>query len=559
MKCKVGGDGPGLDVALISMPFVSYKQPSLGLSLLKAELARKGISARVFYFTIRMAEEIGDWLYDKIATWHIVDLLGDWVFAEAAFGTDSGPETYVRDVLNGLSPAHNLQHFGKEPLPEVVVEEILKVRAAAPEFLDRCAEEVLAFSPRVVGFTSVFHQQVASLALAQRLKQSAPGTFVVMGGPNCRGIMGAEAVRQFPFLDAVVTGEGEVIFPEMVVRLCRGESVSGMPGVCTRPDSSVRDEGAPQAAPGYDGAAPTFDNLDLLPFPDHSDFLEQWRGSTVGKKAGRVLFETSRGCWWGQRNRCTFCGQASESLVYRKKSISRAVDELTLMSKSLPDFSVCVTDEVVDRKMLKGLAQGLLSAGVQPDIVYVQVRPDLSKDELRLLHRAGVRRVEAGVESFSTRVLTLMRKGTTGLQNIAFLKWCREVGVEPVWNLLWGFPGEPPEAYQAMAALVPLLVHLHPPNYVGPFRLDRFSPYFEQAADFGLEEVRPYPAYRYVYPFPPAVLDNLACYFTFRYRRPQDVGSYTGDLAEAVAIWKEVHSRVRLYAVDRGDRLLVVD
>ena len=57
-----------------------------------------------------------------------------------------------------------------------------------------------------------------------------------------------------------------------------------------------------------------------------------------------------------------------------------------------------------------------------------------------------------------------MRKGVSGLQNIQLLKWCKELGVKPKWNLLFGFPGEPADEYARMAELAPLLSHLPPPD-----------------------------------------------------------------------------------------------
>lgn len=53
---------------------------------------------------------------------------------------------------------------------------------------------------RILFSTSVF--QIASLALASRVKLALPETFVVIGVANVEGVMGLEAVRQFSFLDA---------------------------------------------------------------------------------------------------------------------------------------------------------------------------------------------------------------------------------------------------------------------------------------------------------------------------------------------------------------------
>src|SRR5579863_2403682 len=68
-----------------------------------------------------------------------------------------------------------------------------------------------------------------------------------------------------------------------------------------------------------------------------------------------------------------------------------------------------------------------------------------------------------------------------------------------------------------MAALIPLLTHLSPPMGGGPCRLDRFSPYYTHAAEYGLKNVRPAPGYYYVFPFGKRELERLAYFFQFDY------------------------------------------
>lgn len=540
-----------LDVALVCMPFASHRQPSLALSLLKSCVVETGRSAQVYYFNLSLAELAGEWLYNKIATWHIVDLLGDWIFAEAMFGSDmSDGDSYIEDILEGRVPCHSVAYFGKEPIPHELAQELISLRRQMGAFLEKCCGIILQRQPRVVGFTSLFHQHVASLALAQRIKAALPSASIIFGGPSCRSEMGLTLVRQFAFVDAVVSGEGELVLPEIVERTYQGRSISGLPGVFARDDLD------------HDGSTftPAMHDMDSLPYPDFSDFVSAWTTSSVAKEKARILFETSRGCWWGQKHRCTFCGQASESLAYRKKSLPRIHDELKAVTQGLPsDFDICVTDEAVDRRTIQGLASCQSSDPLRPDIIYIQVRPDLGKKELKSLKSTGVQRIEAGVETLSTRILDLIGKGTTGLKNIAFIRWCHEVGIEPVWNLLWAFPGEPEDAYDSMARLVPLIVHLNPPNYAGPFRLERFSPYFEQADRYGLRNIAPYPSYSYVYPFAEQILSDMAYYFTFDYQQPQGVERYTRNLAEAIDTWKRAHKQSHLEAVDCGDVLIISD
>ena len=78
---------------------------------------------------------------------------------------------------------------------------------------------------------------------------------------------------------------------------------------------------------------------------------------------------------------------------------------------------------------------------------------------------------------------------------------------------------------------------------MGAFRLDRFSPLFEDPERHGLTDVRPYPSYGYVYDLPPEALAGLAYFFHATHRTPQPVERYTAPLAARIAEWKAVHPR----------------
>ena len=152
-----------------------------------------------------------------------------------------------------------------------------------------------------------------------------------------------------------------------------------------------------------------------------------------------------------------------------------------------------------------------------------------------------------------------MRKGVTGLQNIQLLKWCAELGVEPSWNFIWGFPGEPPEEYERLARLVPLLTHLPAPVAHAKIRLDRFSPNFFDAERLGFTDVKPMPAYAHVYPLADSAVANLASYFTYAYAEPRDVEAYTRRLTRELEKWKRAAKTSALLSVEAGEHLVIVD
>jgi ribosomal peptide maturation radical SAM protein 1 len=540
----------GKDVGLVSMPFGPLFAPSIGLSLLKSALTREGLASHIHYFTVRFAELTGSRFYLGVANGFrpaLRNLAGEWIFSAALFGPGD-EEEYVESILKLRS--RNARR-GNSP---ALINAVLRARRLAADFVDSCAREVLATEPAIVGLTSVFQQQTASLALAKRIKALRPETFVLMGGANCEGVMGAELVRQFEFIDAALSGEGDLIIAELVRRILGGRSIEGMPGVRTRAGVA-----AELAADKFSNA-PTVLEMDDLPLPDYADYFEQFGRTRFAKNwIPRVFFETSRGCWWGEKMHCTFCGLNGATMQFRSKSANRALSELIELTARHPRCDVEMTDNILDLAYFKDLIPALARRNSDLGIFY-ETKANLRKEQIRMMRDAGIRSIQPGIESLADPVLKLMRKGVSALQNIQLLKWCKELGVEPLWNILWGFPGEPPEAYERMTKITPLLTHLRPPDFFSAIRLDRFSPNFFESDKLGFADVQPLDGYRFAFPgVSRAALHNLAYHFRFAYQQPQDVDSYTHPLLLALRDWQAAFGSSDLFSIDTGDHLIIWD
>jgi hypothetical protein len=154
-----------------------------------------------------------------------------------------------------------------------------------------------------------------------------------------------------------------------------------------------------------------------------------------------------------------------------------------------------------------------------------------------MLSEAGVSMIQPGIESLHRKMLTLMRKGVTPLQNVQLMKWCKQFGVTPSWNLLYGFPGESPREYEEMLPLIESLFHLPPPDGFGPIRLDRFSPYFMNPASFGLVNARPMKVYRYIYPFPESDLAEIAYFYDYQHGDGLNPETYINPTLDKLEEW----------------------
>src|SRR5690348_3180796 len=162
-------------VLLIVPPFHQLFIPAIGVSLLKAALARLDIPCDILYLNIQFAERVGPELYTQIAVGgkHPA-LVGEWVFATDLFGTDApNAGAYVEEVLLG--------RYG-DAYDSSFVDRLLPLREAASAFLDDVMRDVDWDRYAIVGITSTFQQNCAGLALLQRLKALRPDIRTVMGG-----------------------------------------------------------------------------------------------------------------------------------------------------------------------------------------------------------------------------------------------------------------------------------------------------------------------------------------------------------------------------------------
>jgi ribosomal peptide maturation radical SAM protein 1 len=526
-------------VLLVSTPFGSLDRPALGLGLLQAQLARRGVPCWTRHLGFAFADRIGAdeyrWLAGEVP---YTSFAGEWVFA-ASLSPGLDGAAYVREVLRG--------RWG---LDERAVARVLGVRRAVEPFLEACVAAPGWREVDVVGFTSTFAQNVASLALATRLKARYPHLVTVLGGANVEGEMGQAIHAAYRAIDVVVSGEGDHTLPALVDALDAGRALDEVPGIV------FRRRGESVAT----GPAALVQDLDALPPPDHDPFFADRAVSTAAAGPGpRLLIETSRGCWWGAKQHCTFCGLNGGTMRFRSKSADRVLDELRTLHRRYGIAHIDVVDNILDMRHFTTLLPRLADADDLDLRLFYEVKANLTLEQVQLLAAAGVRGIQPGIESLSDHVLRLMNKGSTTLQNVQLLRWCEEQGVVADWNLLYGFPGEEPADYDEMLPIIDAIDFLRPPSGLGPVRLDRFSPYHAAPERHGIVDVRAMDVYRHLYDLPEDALDHVACYFDFAYadgRRPLD---HAGAVVHRVQRWISEGASGRLTQRPEGGRTIVTD
>ncbi|MCP2096659.1 ribosomal peptide maturation radical SAM protein 1 [Actinosynnema pretiosum] len=461
--------------------------------------------------------------------------VGDWIYARRLDGAEECAEYY------GLLRAKGVA--------EEEVRLVEALRPVADRHVAQTAEGLLRVEPDVIGFTTTFSQNGPTLAVARRLRESGYAGVIVLGGSNCEGPMGRTLLANFPDVDAVVDGPGEDAFVALLRQVAGGGPLVPTGRLVVRDGGTSGGVGGAvrRALPGPVAAEGAAERLEV-PRPNYDGFFEQLRavGLDLLEPDITLPVEFSRGCWWGAKTHCTFCGLNGATMAYRSKHPDSVADELKHMMDRYGVLDFFAVDNILDLGYFDTALPELERLRTDHSLFF-EVKANMDWAQLRAARRAGVRSVQPGIESLSTEGLRALKKGATAFQNVRFLLGCAEFGVLPVWNILTGYPGETPASLLTQLNLVASLTHLEPPDAdVLAVHFDRFSPYVETPGTFGLTLSRPFPGYRFAYPgLSPAELWDIAYHFEGEFADDERNAALRERLAARVRVWKARHREAR--------------
>ncbi|GAA1241308.1 RiPP maturation radical SAM C-methyltransferase [Kitasatospora nipponensis] len=558
-------------IVLVQMPWGALDMPSLALGILRTAAERAGHQVEVRYANL----DFVDWAvrgsgfglddYGYFCERSYFQGAGDWAFAGALHGDDLRPEELAEGLAEDLAEdeqpgfADYFAYLRANGASGREVALARATRAAAPAFIARLVAELASDAPDLVGFTTTFQQNTASLAAARQLKAACPRTLTVLGGANCDGPQGAALHRNFPFLDYVVRGEGEAAFPALLAALQADRptgaeptaadpaGLAGIAGLCWREADGTARANAMATRPLPPSA--------ILP-PCFDGFFERLDASAAaGWVEPKLVLEGSRGCWWGEKHHCTFCGLNGTSMEFRSKTPADFLAELLRLAGRHQLLDVYVVDNILDMGYFDTVLKELAELPVDLRL-HFEIKANLRRHQFQQLADAGAVQVQPGVESLSSPVLRIMDKGVTGCQNVRALRDAQSAGVSVTWNYLYGFPGEDPADYAAVVRQLPVLHHLDPPTGAGRIVLERFSPYFNRP-ELGFDIIRPAYQYRATYRLPEGELADLAYVFAAPER---GIGAEAASaLGAAVELWRERYPDSRLSYRDEGARIVLVN
>jgi anaerobic magnesium-protoporphyrin IX monomethyl ester cyclase len=307
-----------------------------------------------------------------------------------------------------LPPPYGIIQLGayvEQELPEVEVK-VLDCNANQLDWnkLQKYIEET---QPDIVASSSLATCNTYEVARTlQTAKTANSEIFTVTGGPHF-SFLSEKCLQKYPEIDAIVRGEGEITFTELIKRKISNTPLDDLPGLTYRNGDSIH--------LGPD--RPLIEDMDSLPFPGYhlvKDTVHLYNFEAMGgRDAPYALIEGGRGC----PHKCTFCTQWRHWCgKWRTKSASRIADEIDYIYHEFGSRFIWLTDDnfgAGDRA--RSVANELLKRDIGDDLMlFFQMRCDdvvKIKDDLPTLRRAGLRWVMMGVESPHPEQLERYKKG----------------------------------------------------------------------------------------------------------------------------------------------------
>lgn len=520
---------------LVSMPWALADRPSIQLGSLKAYVTRvfgASIQTKAAHPYLDVERVLGRSLYRRIAerSW-----LGEAVYAALLYPERAAACARVFD--KHWSPVAS----GSSPVFDEIIRRIAEFHESMPLWRD-------LEKAHLVGFSVCFAQLSSSLFLAHALKARVPHVKIVFGGSLVSGPLGKSLLEAFPWIDFVISGEGEKPFTHLLSGLfpdvggsetdptlgtplssqaARSHESSSLVTSANESHAAVREaprplpdgpshESAPFRSAGIffrrkdnridGGGMSQLTDLDALPIPDYEDFFREAQNTGDGRTPiFTIPIESSRGCWWhtareGQPHKraCRFCNLNLQWRGYRSKEPHRIARELQVLADAYKSLHFVFVDNALNPVKLSETARAIQGSGKDYHL-FAEVRLPVTREQTRDLRLAGFRRIQAGIEALSDGLLRRLGKGTQVIHNVAWMRHCEEFGIENRSNLLLEFPGSTPQEVQETLEVLQV-VEIYRPLKGVRFWLGEGSPMAMDPMACGLKGVGNHPHYAALFP-----------------------------------------------------------
>jgi anaerobic magnesium-protoporphyrin IX monomethyl ester cyclase len=270
----------------------------------------------------------------------------------------------------------------------------------------------------------------AAIRVASAVKKCRPDVPIVLGGWH--PTLATDQTLREDFVDAIVRGQGEITFLELVQRMAQQQDWHGVRGVSFKEDGRIHHEPERPVA-----------NINDLPPPAY----HLGDPGVYAKESGlrQLAYTTSVGCPY----QCNYC---TDQVFYKRRFNAYRPERVVAdLADLVPRYNIehvplFDSNFLVDRKRAVAIARGIIASGAkfrwdfQTSTDFLATMTD---EEVCLLAESGVHHIGFGTESASQQVLYLMNKRFQHVeQMVETARKADLAGIHIVFNIILGYPGE---------------------------------------------------------------------------------------------------------------------
>jgi radical SAM superfamily enzyme YgiQ (UPF0313 family) len=312
-----------------------------------------------------------------------------------------------------------------------ILDLVLRPQGVRRQVLD----EVAAFQPDLIGYSSMSFQYATARALAGAVRRAAPHVLQVLGGYHATVLADQVGATDGDVFDFVVRGEGEIPFRQLVDGLAgRSLDLESIPGLSFR------------AADGTYRHNPPAEllQLDSLPLPRRE--ARAYDGAFYFDRSFDVA-ETTRGCPLP----CTFCSiRRMYGRTFRRFPIARVIEDLRSLDARGTRGVFFVDDNItIDVPRFKDLCDEIHAAGlshlryiVQASVHGIAKDPELAPR----MARAGFDTVFMGIENAEDANVSSLdiaaKRGKGEDETPRAVRLLQENGIKAVGGFIVGNPDD---------------------------------------------------------------------------------------------------------------------
>jgi ribosomal peptide maturation radical SAM protein 1 len=509
------------NVLLLSMPFAGADIPSIQLGLLEAYLKERDINIQTRHLYLKAADFYGIDNYN-----FLIYPPNDSYNAQMIYSKYVFPEHFKENIEKFKDFFNKIKLTSTENKLNLSWEDYI---SCTDDFYDWVILNVDWHQYDIIGFTLNYGQFLPSLAIAKKIKEIDSKKIIVFGGSRTVGKLGKKVLDSFPYVDFIVSGEGE----ESLYRLAWDfQNYDSIPNLIYRRGNEVilnkREE---------------LIDLNFLPIPCYDSFYQDLNSTSNDMKQffsnnGKLPIEISRGCWW---NKCTFCNLNIQHNKYREKNVDKIIKEIENLSTKYQVLKFQIMSNNILAKDYKILCEKIKNLRKNLSF-FAEVRADqLKSDDYTLLKEAGFNTIQTGIESFSSNYLDKINKGTRVIDNIATLKFCRENKIKNYYNLIINYPNEEEIDFEETKITIQLFKQYIDPPQICNLRVVYGSPIQCNPHDFNIEHFE-YSSIDELM-FPKEFLDKG---FNFVYEFKQKENTPELNWVQLIENWKEERKNRRI-------------